>query len=176
MNDVPNTEKRKIFGFVDQSFHLIKGTVAEQISMQDESISRAQIEKALNFVGLAEYVSSLENGIDTLVTSEALFSQGQKQLLSIARAIVANPPILLLDEITSNLDSITEEKIVSVLQKASEKHTILSISHRLSTIVASDRIVILEHGKIKGVGSPETLLERDEWYRSHIALEKLTWN
>lgn len=176
VNDIPNTEKRKIFGFVDQSFHLIKGTVAEQISLQDESISRAQIKKALNFVGLAEYVGSLENGIDTLVTSEALFSQGQKQLLSIARAIVTNPPILLLDEITSNLDSITEEKIVSVLQKASEKHTILSISHRLSTIVASDRVVILEHGKIKGVGSPETLLERDEWYRSHIALEKLTWN
>ena len=176
VNDIPNTEKRKIFGFVDQSFHLIKGTVAEQISLQDESISRAQIKKALNFVGLAEYVGSLENGIDTLVTSEALFSHGQKQLLSIARAIVTNPPILLLDEITSNLDSITEEKIVSVLQKASEKHTILSISHRLSTIVASDRVVILEHGKIKGVGSPETLLERDEWYRSHIALEKLTWN
>lgn len=176
VNDIPNTEKRKIFGFVDQSFHLIKGTVAEQISLQDESISRAQIKKALNFVGLAEYVGSLENGIDTLVTSEALFSQGQKQLLSIARAIVTNPPILLLDEITSNLDSITEEKIVSVLQKASEKHTILSISHRLSTIVASDRVVILEHGKIKSVGSPETLLESDEWYRSHIALEKLTWN
>ena len=176
VNDIPNTEKRKIFGFVDQSFHLIKGTVAEQISLQDESISRAQIKKALDFVELAEYVGSLENGIDTLVTSEALFSQGQKQLLSIARAIVTNPPILLLDEITSNLDSITEEKIVSVLQKASEKHTILSISHRLSTIVASDRVVILENGKIKGVGSPETLLERDEWYRSHIALEKLTWN
>ncbi len=176
VNDIPNTEKRKIFGFVDQSFHLIKGTVAEQISLQDESISRAQIKKALNFVGLAEYVGSLENGIDTLVTSEALFSHGQKQLLSIARAIVTNPPILLLDEITSNLDSITEEKIVSVLQKASEKHTILSISHRLSTIVASDRVVILEHGKIKGVGSPEELLESDEWYRSHIALEKLTWN
>ena len=176
VNDIPNTEKRKIFGFVDQSFHLIKGTVAEQISLQDESISRAQIKKALNFVELAEYVGSLENGIDTLVTSEALFSHGQKQLLSIARAIVTNPPILLLDEITSNLDSITEEKIVSVLQKASEKHTILSISHRLSTIVASDRVVILEHGKIKGVGSPEELLESDEWYRSHIALEKLTWN
>lgn len=176
VKNIPNTEKRKIFGFVDQSFHSINGTVAEQISLRDESISRAQIEKALNFVGLAEYVDSLENGIDTLVTSEALFSHGQKQLLSIARAIVTNPPILLLDEITSNLDSITEEKIVSVLQKAGEEHTILSISHRLSTIVASDRIVILEHGKIKGVGSPETLLERDEWYRSHIALEKLTWN
>ena len=176
VKNIPNTEKRKIFGFVDQSFHSINGTVAEQISLRDESISRAQIEKALNFVGLAEYVDSLEDGKDTQVTSEAIFSQGQKQLLSIARAIVTNPPILLLDEITANLDSITEEKIVSVLQKAGEEHTILSISHRLSTIVASDRVVILEHGKIKNIGSPEELLESDEWYRSHIALEKLTWN
>lgn len=176
VKNIPNTEKRKIFGFVDQSFHSINGTVAEQISLRDESISRAQIEKALNFVGLAEYVDSLEDGKDTQVTSEAIFSQGQKQLLSIARAIVTNPPILLLDEITANLDSITEEKIVSVLQKAGEEHTILSISHRLSTIVASDRVVILEHGKIKNIGSPEELLESDEWYRSHIALENLTWN
>ena len=176
VKNIPNTEKRKIFGFVDQSFHSINGTVAEQISLRDESISRAQIEKALNFVGLAEYVDSLEDGKDTQVTSEAIFSQGQKQLLSIARAIVTNPPILLLDEITANLDSITEEKIVSVLQKAGEEHTILSISHRLSTIVASDRVVILEHGKIKNIGSPKELLESDEWYRSHIALENLTWN
>lgn len=105
-----------------------------------------------------------------------MFSQGQKQLLAIARAIVSNPPILLLDEITANLDSITEERIVSVLQKASKAHTILSISHRLSSMIASDRVVILEDGKIKNVGSPEMLLNSDDWYRSHIELEKLTWS
>lgn len=107
---IPNLEKRKLFGYVSQNFHLFKGTVAEQISLQDESITREQVEKALNFVGLTEYVASLENGLDTPVSHDNLFSQGQKQLLSIARAIVANPPILLLDEITANLDSITEEK------------------------------------------------------------------
>ncbi|WP_244638141.1 ABC transporter ATP-binding protein [Clostridium fungisolvens] len=174
--DIKNSEKRKIFGYVDQSFHIIKGTVAEQISIQDESITREQIEKALDFVGLAEYVSALENGMDTKVTSDTFFSQGQKQLLSIARAIVTNPPVLLLDEITANLDSITEEKIVSVLQKASEAHTILSISHRLSSIIACDTVVILEHSRVKNVGSPEELLENDAWYRSHITLEKLTWS
>ena len=120
---ISNAEKRKIFGFVDQSFHLIKGTVADQISLQDNNITREQIKNALDFVGLTEYVISLENGYDTQVTSETLFSQGQKQLLAIARAIVTNPPILLLDEITANLDSITEEKIVSVLQKAGYAHT-----------------------------------------------------
>lgn len=173
---IPNSEKRKLFGYVDQSFHIIKGTVADQISLQDESISREQIEKALDFVGLKEYVESLEIGMDTKVVNDTLFSQGQKQLLAIARAIVTNPPILLLDEITANLDSITEERIVSVLDKASEAHTILSISHRLSSMIASDTVVILEHGRVKNAGSPEVLLESDDWYRSHIALEKLTWS
>jgi len=174
--DIPNSEKRRIFGYVDQSFHMIKGTVADQISLQDESITKEQIEKALDFVGLTEYVATLENGLDTKVTSDTLFSQGQKQLLVIARAIVTNPPILLLDEITANLDSITEEKIVSVLQKASKVHTILSISHRLSSMVSSDTVVILEKGRVKNAGSPEVLLENDDWYRSHIALEKFIWS
>ena len=173
---IPNSEKRKIFGYVDQSFHMIKGTVAEQISLQDDSITKEQIEDALDFVGLTDYISSLENGYNTQVNSGTIFSQGQKQLLAIARAIVTNPPILLLDEITANLDSITEEKIVSVLQKASHAHTILSISHRLSSMIASDTVVILENGKVKNVGSPEMLLKNDDWYRSHIALEKLTWS
>ncbi|MBM7868705.1 ATP-binding cassette subfamily B protein [Clostridium pascui] len=173
---IPNSEKRKIFGYVDQSFHIIKGTVAEQISLQDGSITREQVEKALDFVGLKDYVATLESGMDTIVNRNNLFSQGQKQLLAIARAIVTNPPILLLDEITANLDSITEEKIVYVLQKASKAHTILSISHRLSSMIASDTVVILEHGRVKNVGSPEVLLESDDWYRSHIALEKLTWS
>jgi ATP-binding cassette, subfamily B, multidrug efflux pump len=173
---IPNSEKRKIFGYVNQSFHMIKGTVAEQISLQDESITKEQIESALDFVGMTDYIRSFENGIDTIVLSDTLFSQGQKQLLAIARAIVTNPPILLLDEITANLDSITEEKIVSVLQKASTAHTILSISHRLSTMIASDTVVILENGRVKNAGSPDELLQNDDWYRSHIALEKLTWS
>lgn len=174
--DIPNSEKRRVFGYVDQSFHMIKGTVADQISLQDEIITKEQIEKALDFVGLTEYVATLENGLDTKVTSDTLFSHGQKQLLAIARAIVTNPPILLLDEITANLDSITEGKIVSVLQKAGNVYTILSISHRLSSIVSSDTVVILENGRVKNAGSPEVLLENDDWYRSHITLEKLTWN
>ncbi len=125
---------------------------------------------------MMEYVESFESGLDTEINIDSLFSQGQKQLMAIARAIVTNPPILLLDEITANLDSITEEKIVSVLQKASSTHTVLSISHRLSSMIASDIIVILENGRVKNAGSPEILLQNDDWYRSHVVLEKLTWN
>lgn len=172
---IPNSEKRRILGYVDQSFTMIKGTVAEQISLQDEAISNEQIEAALDYVGILQYIRTFENGLDTQV-KEAMFSQGQKQLLSIARAIVTNPPILLLDEITASLDSLTENKIVSVLQKASDNHTILSISHRLSSIIASDNVAILENGRIKNTGSPEELLQNDDWYRSNLKLENLTWN
>ena len=155
---------------------MITGTVAEQISLKDEHITRDQIENALDFVGLTDYVADLEKGIDTQVTSDALFSQGQKELLAIARAIVADPPILLFDEITANLDSITEEKFISVLQKASRSHTILSITHRLCSMIACDTVAILEDGRIKNTGSPEVILQNDDWYRNQIALEKLTWS
>jgi len=174
--NIPNSEKRKIFGYVDQSFHMIKGTVADQISLQDSSITREQINSALNFVGMSDYIVNLENGLETEMLNGNVFSQGQKQLLAIARAIVTDPPILLFDEITANLDSITEKKIVSVLRKAGDTHTILSISHRLSSMVASDTVVILEKGRVKNVGSPEMLLQNDAWYKNHIALEKLTWS
>ena len=173
--NIANSEKRKMFGYVDQSFHMINGTVAEQISLQDDSIKKDQIENALAFVGLTDYVVGLKNGIDTQVNSDTLFSQGQKQLLAIARAIVTDPPILLLDEITANLDSITEKKFIDVLQKASHAHTILSITHRLSSVVDCDTVAILENGMVKNVCSPEMLLRNDDWYRNHVALEKLTW-
>ncbi len=171
-----NSEKRKLFGYVSQDFHMISGTVADQVSLQDENISKEQVKDALEFVGLTDYVLSLENGYDTVIKQDNQFSQGQKQLLAIARAIVTNPPILLLDEITANLDSITEERIVSVLQRASSARTILSISHRLSSILACDKVVILENGRVKNSGTPDELLQRDDWYRTHITLEKLTWD
>jgi len=176
VTDIPNAQKRRIFGYVDQSFPMIKGTIADQISLKDPDITPVQIQTALEYVNLSDYVATFEQGMNTPADQGTLFSQGQKQLLAIARAIVTDPPILLLDEVTANLDSITEEHIVSVLQKAGQTHTILSISHRLSSMIASDTVVILENGRVKNSGSPEMLLENDAWYRSHIELEKLTWN
>ena len=93
--------------------------------------------------------------------------------MSIARAIVSDPPILLLDEMTASLDSITEEKIVSVLQKAGSERTMLAISHRPSSMLSSDTVVILENGRVRDTGSPAELLERDEWYRNYVSGERL---
>ena len=147
VSEIPNYEKRKIFGYVEQSFSFIKGSVAEQISLKDEKISKEDIENAMKFVGLHDYIVTLEKGYDTFATPN-IFSQGQRQLLSIARAIVTSPPIMLLDEITANLDSETEEKIISVLKSASSERTLLSISHRLSSILTCDRIIKLENKSI----------------------------
>lgn len=147
ISEIPNKEKRKIFGYVEQQFSFIKGSVAEQISLKDENISRRDIENAMKFVGLDDYIITLEKGYDTFAT-EDLFSQGQRQLLSIGRAIVTNPKIILLDEITAALDSETEEKIISVLKNASSERTVLSISHRLSSILTCDKIIKLENKRI----------------------------
>jgi len=147
VSEIPNYEKRKIFGYVEQSFSFIKGSVGEQISLKDEKISKKDIENAMKFVGLHDYIINLEEGYDTLA-SPHLFSQGQRQLLSIARAIVTSPPIMLLDEITANLDSETEEKIISVLRGVSSERTVLSISHRLTSVLTCDRIIKLENKNI----------------------------
>ncbi len=173
---IPNKEKRKIFGYVSQGFTFIKGSVKEQVTLQDINISQENVEEAMKLVGLHDYVITLENGYETIVGHDNLFSQGQTQLLAIARAIVMNPPILLLDEITANLDSITEEKVISILQKVSTTRTILSISHRLSSMIACDKIIRIEDGRVKNMGTSEEMLQNDNWYRSHMELEKLTWS
>lgn len=173
---IPNKEKRKIFGYVSQGFTFIQGSVKDQVTLQDKNISQENVEVVMKLVGLHDYILTLEKGYETMIEHDKLFSQGQKQLLAIARAIVMNPPILLLDEITANLDSVTEEKVVSILQKISTTRTILSISHRLSSIIDCDKIVRIENGRVKNIGTPEEMLQKDNWYRSHMELEKLTWN
>jgi ATP-binding cassette subfamily B protein len=173
---IPHAEKKRLFGSVDQGFSLVLGTVLDQVRLFDPEISQESAERALDFVGLLDYVKALPRGLDTAVAGDGLFSQGQKQLLAIARAIVLDPPILFLDEMTANLDSLTERKIVSVLKRAGEARTILSISHRPSSMLSSDRVVILEKGRVRASGSPEELLQVDEWYRSRVTLERLTWD
>lgn len=127
---ITDEERRKIFGYVEQSFHMIPGTVRDQITLSDQTITETQVRKAIGLSGLEHAITQLEHGLDTICTPE-IFSQGQWQLLSIARAVVAEPKILLLDEITANMDAETENMVLDALGNASNGRTVLSISHRL---------------------------------------------
>lgn len=128
---IPENEKRSLYGYVEQTFHRVPGTVKDQITLYDDSFTMEEVREAARIAGLDATIEQLEKGYDTLCTSE-IFSQGQWQLLSIARAAVAKPKLLLLDEITANLDAQTEEEALQALKRASEGRTVISISHRVN--------------------------------------------
>ena len=128
---IPENEKRSLYGYVEQTFHRVPGTVKDQITLYDDSFTMEEVREATRIAGLDATIEQLEKGYDTICTSE-IFSQGQWQLLSIARAAVAKPKLLLLDEITANLDAQTEEEVLQALKRASEGRTVISISHRVN--------------------------------------------
>ncbi len=128
---IPEHEKRSLYGYVEQTFHRVPGTVKDQITLYDDSFTMEEVREAARIAGLDATIEQLEKGYDTLCTSE-IFSQGQWQLLSIARAAVAKPKLLLLDEITANLDAQTEEEVLRALKRASKGRTVISISHRVN--------------------------------------------
>lgn len=133
-------EKRHLFGLVDQQFVTVPGTIKDQITLYDQTISEADIKEALNVAGLSDVIDKTPEGLNTPMY-EKLFSKGQLQLLSIARAIVTHPQILLLDEITANLDADTEADVIHALQTSARNRTVISISHRLAESIGNTRIM-----------------------------------
>lgn len=138
---LPDSIRRRLFGCVEQSFKRVPGTVLEQITLSDPTISREDAVEAAKLAGLHEVIAGMEQGYDTPCT-DALFSQGQWQLLSISRAVAAKPSILLLDEITANLDVGTEQEVLYALRRAGENRTVVSISHRLYEKMGGRELVI----------------------------------
>lgn len=129
VSQIPDSQKRRSIGCVEQHFSRVPGSVLDQITLGDPLVSREDAQTAARLAGLDEVIALLPQGYDTPCT-EGLFSQGQWQLLSIARAVAADPGVLLLDEITANLDARTEERVLEALRRASSGRTVLSISHR----------------------------------------------
>lgn len=128
--DIPDDERRTCIGCVEQHFSRVPGTVLDQITLGDSGITAEMAQNAAKLAGIDEAISSLPDGCETKCT-DGMFSQGEWQLLSIARAAAANPAVLLLDEITANLDAATEARVLEALRRASEGRTVLSVSHRI---------------------------------------------
>ena len=135
--NINEKEKREIYGCVEQKFKPTTGTLKDQITLKNQSITNLEVEKALETVGLKDKIQDYDKPF-----MESEFSQGQLQLLSIARAIVKNPEILLLDEMTANLDALTEQAIIEAIYKAKVNRTVLSISHRTYTLSDSREVKI----------------------------------
>lgn len=173
---LPATMRRQLIGIVPQTIQLFNGSIFDNITLRDKSISIEQVWKALETVGLEQTVKQLEKGIYTIIgEGEAKLSFGQTQLISLARAIVTNPPLLLLDELTSGLDALTERAILDAIRDVSENRTIITISHRLSGIIDAETVHIMDAGRIMESGSPYELCEKEGWYSIFKRLETLGW-
>ena len=130
VSEITDKERRTCIGCVEQHFARVPGTVLEQITLGDPNITRKMAENAAKLAGINAAIQTLPDGYDTVCT-DGMFSQGEWQLLSIARAAAADPAVLLLDEITANLDAETEARVLEALRRASEGRTVLSVSHRI---------------------------------------------
>ena len=148
--EVPEEERRSLFGYVEQSFHMVPGTVREQITLYDRSITEKQVQAAARLTGL-EIRSPVWKMATIPCVPRRSFREGQWQLLSIARAAVAEPKLLLLDEHTAALDPGTAEKVLSLTRRIVEEHqlTCLMITHNMqSAIDLGNRILMMDSGKI----------------------------
>ncbi len=160
-------ELRQMFGMVLQDTWLFNGTIRDNIAYGHEDATEAEIVQAARTAQADHFIRTLPDGYDTVLNQEASnLSQGQKQLLTIARAVLANPPILILDEATSSVDTRTEALIQAATLALMKGRTSFVIAHRLSTIRGADLILVMNHGAIVEQGTHETLLEAGGFYAS----------
>ncbi|MBA2795098.1 ABC transporter ATP-binding protein [Streptococcus porcinus] len=156
---------RKNVGIVLQESVLFSGTIADNIRFGDESISQEMVEIAARATHIHEFIMSLPEGYETMVTDdENIFSTGQKQLISIARTLLTDPQVLILDEATSNVDTVTESKIQKAMEAIVAGRTSFVIAHRLKTILNADEIIVLKDGKVIEQGNHHELLHQKGFY------------
>jgi ATP-binding cassette subfamily B protein len=156
---------RRRVAVVAQDLYLFTGTVADNVRLFDGTVGDERIWRALELASAADFVRALPGGLQAQVQERGgTFSQGQRQLLAFARALVTEPDVLLLDEATASIDSATEARLQQALASALRGRTALVVAHRLSTVRSADRILVLEGGAIREAGNHQELVRRDGAY------------
>ena len=176
VRDIKKDDLRRSLGIVLQDTHLFTGTIADNIRFGRLDATQEEIEAAARIANADSFIRRLPQGYDTPVTADgANLSQGQRQLLAIARAAVADPPVLILDEATSSIDTRTEALIEKGMDQLMEGRTVFVIAHRLSTVRNADAILVLEHGQVVERGSHEALLaQQGEYYQLYNGMFELS--
>jgi len=175
LRDFDPDEARRLFGVVSQQTHLFNTTVRENLLLAKPAATEAEIISSAQQAQLHDFIQSLPQGYDTLIGEQGLrLSGGERQRLAIARALLKNAPILILDEATANLDPITEREVLRVIQAATSQRTTLMITHRLVGLENVDEILVLRAGRVVERGRPDELLQMDGLYRRMWHLQQQT--
>jgi ATP-binding cassette subfamily B protein len=165
LRDIRLNSYQQQVGLVMQETYLFGGTIAENLLMMNPYATREEMDRATQLAGIYEWIMAQPNGYQQDLSEGASLSVGQKQRIGIARAILRNPPLLILDEPTSSLDSKTEEHVIETLREVSKDRTTLVVSHRLNTVVDADEILVMEHGRIVQRGCHSDLVSIPGVYR-----------
>jgi ATP-binding cassette subfamily B protein len=175
INKIKKDDLRKSLGMVLQDVNLFTGTIKENIRYGNENATDEEIIEAAKLANAHNFIMNLPNGYDTMIDGNGgSLSQGQKQLISIARAAIANPPVMILDEATSSIDTRTEKTVQDGMDKLMEGRTVFVIAHRLSTVRNSKAIMVLDHGKIIERGNHEDLInQKGVYYRLYTGAFEL---
>jgi ATP-binding cassette subfamily B protein/subfamily B ATP-binding cassette protein MsbA len=174
LRDVHVETYRKYLGIVEQDVFLFDGTVADNIAYAARTADEVDIQNAARIANAHEFISKLPDGYDTMIGERGVrLSGGQRQRIAIARAVLADPKLFILDEATSNLDTESEQLIQESLAELMKDRTSVVIAHRLSTVRDADRIVVLDHGRIIEVGSHADLMARPSRYREMVERQQL---
>lgn len=167
VSELPAHELRRVVGIVPQDTALLNESIRENLQIAAPEADETKLIEAMRAAELHDFAASLPDGYDTVIGDRGVrLSGGQRQRLAIARVLLQDPPLLILDEATSSLDSLTERRIQAALDRASQGRTVIAIAHRLATIINADRVLVLDGGRIVDQGTVTELRERDGLFRA----------